>query len=203
MAFQAVPDTAQISHLFTQNGKSVLNAYYARHPGGYDESDLQALADKIDDAFAITFDEDMPPEVSYVKTEVRGLALPNDLVVEQNAGAGVGTHISRSMPNNVTFSIKQFSPFTGRSARGRVYWIGVPTSETTDADENFLKTAYATSIVADVDFIRASINAVGTWEAVLVSRIFEGAKRTTGVTFPWSGSTAVDERIDTRRGRLP
>jgi len=203
MVFQAVPDTVEIDHIFTLNGITVQNVYYAKLPTGYAQADLQAMADKIDAIFLTTYVTEQPPEVAYVKTEVRGLAFINDLVAEQNAGAGVGTHTGAAFPNNVTFSIKKTSGLTGRSARGRTYWIGIPDNEVQVANENLLKVAYAAQIVADVDFVRTEISGVGLFEPVLVSRFLDKVLRSPAVTFAWTGSTNVDLRVDTQRGRLP
>jgi len=203
MAFQAVPDTAEINMIFTMNGVTVQNVFYAERAGGYVQADLQALADKIDTIFAVTWVTEQPDEVFYVKTEVRGLAVENDLVVEQTAGAGQGTHIGVTLPNQVTFACKKFSGLTGRSARGRTYWIGIPGTEVQSSNENLLKQAYADQIVADVDFVRTQIPTVGTWKAVLVSRFADKVKRVTGKTFPWIGTTHVGLVLDTLRPRLP
>lgn len=203
MAFQKVTDTAQIDHIFTQNGETVQNVYYAKRPGGYSQADLQALADVVDAIFLTTYVTEQPPEVTYVRTEVRGLSVENDLTATQNAGTGIGTNAGPSAPNQVTFSIKKASGLTGRSARGRTYWIGVPRTVLDVLNENFVIAAWAASVVADVDFVRNQIETVSLWEAVLVSRFSGGVKRTEGVTFPWVSTLNVDLRVDTLRGRLP
>ncbi len=203
MAFQKVVDTAAVDHIFTLNGVTVQNTHYAKIPGGYNLAALQSVADSIDNIFVDTFQADMPTEVSYVRTDVRGLAVINDLIATQNAGAADGTNIGSALPNNVTFAIKKGSGLTGRSARGRIFWIGIPESELTNANENFLVSTYITSIVADIDLIRTRLDALAGWEAVLVSRFTLGALRSEGKTFPWVTTTNVDARIDTHRGRLP
>jgi len=205
MTFQSVPDVAEIDMIFAFNQVTVQNVFYAKLTGGYVEADLQALADQIDTVFLATWQTEQPVEVSYVKTEVRGLAFPNDIVVEASAGSGVGTASSGTLPNNVSFAIKKTSGLTGRSARGRTFWIGIPRASLDAADENLLLVAFADDIVANVDFVRVSIDTVPVipWAAVLVSRFAESVQRPFGVTFPWAGTTRVGLRIDTQRARLP
>lgn len=203
MAFQKVTDTAAIDHIFTLNGVTVQNTHYAKLPGGYNLAALQTVADSIDTIFVDTFQADMPSEASYVRTDVRGLAVINDLIATQNAGAGAGTHGGDALPNQCTFAIKKGSGLTGRSARGRIFWIGVPDTETQAADENFLVATYAVSIVADIDLIRTRLDSLSGWEAVIVSRFTLGALRSEGKTFPWLTTNNVDLRLDTHRGRLP
>lgn len=203
MAFQSVPDTAQIDIVFTQNSVVMQNSFYAHHPGGYSLANLEALAADIDQAVPVTWLPRMTAECTYLRTDVRGLNSENDLVASDNTNTGPGDDATGPLPNNVTFSIKKMSGLTGRSARGRTYWIGIPKDKPTLADENLLDATYAGLIVSAVDSIRTNINGVGTWEAVLVSRFLNGAKRAFGVTFPWVATTSVNTIIDTMRGRLP
>ncbi len=203
MAFQKVVATAEIDHIFTLNGVLVQNTHYAFLPGGYGLADLQALADKIDLVFPTTFVTEQPPEAIYIRTEVRGLEFENDQVASQGLSNGPGTNGTNTMPNNVTFSIKKSSGLTGRSARGRVFWIGVPNGVIDPVNENLVTGVWAAAVVADIDFIRTQIATVGLWQAVLVSRVKDNLPRTEGKTFPWLSTTNIDLRVDTHRGRLP
>ncbi len=203
MAFQKVTDVVEIDHLFTLNGVGVQNTHYARLPMGYIQTDIQALADAFDLVFPAGMVSDMPSEVTYVRTEVRGLAVPNDITASQNLSSGPGTNAGTTLPNNVTFAIKKTSGLTGRSARGRIFWIGIPETEVKPSNENLLEALYITSIVADLAFMRTTISSVGLWEPVIVSRFTDGAVRPEGVTFPWIGEINVNDRVDTHRGRLP
>ena len=202
MAFQRVPNTAQIEVIYTLNAIPCQNVFYAEFPAGYAVGDLQTLANQIDLQISVSWLAEQPTEAIYVRTEVRGLNAEFDFLVTANANAGPGTHVSQTLPNNVTLSIKKFSGLTGRSARGRCYWIGVPRDQLTAGDENVLEQAYIDLIVADVDFMRTSIDVLAGWSAVLVSRFSNGSLRTEGKLFPWVGSIAVDNRVDTYRPRL-
>lgn len=202
MAFQRVPNTAEIDVIYTLNGINVQNVFYGEFAAGYSLSDLQALADQIDLQVSVSWLPDQPSEANYVRTEVRGLDAEFDLVATQNANAGPGTDIAQTLPNNVTLSIKKSSGLTGRSARGRTYWIGILEDKMDSSNENLLVQAYVDTIVADVDFIRTKTDVLPGWAAVLVSRFSNGVKRTEGKTFPWVTSVAVNNRIDTQRTRL-
>lgn len=202
MPYQRVPNTAEIDVIYALNGVTVQNVFYGEFAAGYSLSDLQTLADQIDLQVSVSWLPDQPPEAVYVRTEVRGLNAEFDFVVSANANAGPGIQATPTLPNNVTFSVKKISGLTGRSARGRSYWIGVPRGQLNTSDENRLISTYVTSIVADIDFIRTKIDVLAGWAAVLVSRFSNGAQRTEGITFPWVGSVAVDDRIDTQRTRM-
>lgn len=203
MAFQAVLDTAGIDIIYSLNAVIVQNGFYAEMPGGYDLIALQALADQVDLQVHGTWKAQQPPEAIYVRTEVRGLALENDQVATQALSTGPGVHTGSALPNQVTFSIKKTSGLTGRSARGRTYWIGVAQNEIQPTNENLIEAVYAALLVAAVGSMRTGIASVGTWEPVLVSRFTGGVQRDFGKTFPWLGEANIDLRVDTNRGRLP
>lgn len=203
MAFQAVTDTVEIDMIFTLNGVAAQNVFYAKKPGGYALPDLVTLATQIDVNWQGNWRTEQPLEAVYVRTEIRGLAVENDISTSNNTSANPGSDISPTLPNNVTFAIKKESGLTGRSARGRTYWIGIPQDKLVAADENTLSAAFIAALVANVDSVRTSINAVALWEPVLVSRFAGGVQRAFGVTFPWISSTNVNVVIDTQRGRLP
>lgn len=202
MAFQPVIDTVEIDMIFTLNGIAAQNVFYAKLVGGYVMADLVALAAQIDVNWQGNWRSEQPLEVTYVKTEVRGLALQNDIATSDNTSTNPGADASAALPNNVTFAIKKESGLTGRSARGRTYWIGIPVNKLQAADENTLTAAYITAIVANVDTVRTSIIAVAGWTPVLVSRFTNKLPRAAGETFPWLTTTNVDNRVDTQRGRM-
>lgn len=201
MAFQSVPSTAEIVIEYSQNGKPLINTLYAEKPGGYDLADLTALAFVVDGNVAAAWLPDQTQDTSYVQTTIRGLEFENDQVVSKNPGAGSGGILSDGLPNNVTIAIKKSSGQTGRSARGRMYWIGIPAEKLT-SNENFVDTAYVTDIVDNMDSMRGSIDG-SVWTPVLVSRFSNGLKRSTGKLFPWISNSAVNEVVDSQRGRLP
>lgn len=202
MAFQAVPDTVEIDMIFTLNGQPAQNVFYAELVGGYVLADLVALATQIDVNWQGNWRTEQPLECSYIRTEVRGLAVQNDISTSDNTSANPGSDPSAALPGNVTFAVKKESGLTGRSARGRTYWVGIPQNKLVGSNENTLTAAYITALVFNVDSVRTSINAVAGWLPVLVSRFTGGVARPTGITFPWISSTNVDIVVDTQRGRL-
>jgi len=204
MAFQPVVDTAAIDIIYTQHGETLQNVFYARLPGGYLLADLVALAAQIDSLIPANWFPEQAVEAVYQRTEVRGLAVQNDLLATDNTSTGPGTNPSGALPNSVTVAIKKESGLTGRSARGRCYWIGVPLGKLLASDENKLAAAYVALVTAAVDAVRTNIPLVGVWEPVLVSRFTNGAARTpAGITFPWISSVAVNDQVDNQRGRMP
>jgi len=200
MAFQSVPNTAEVTILYLQNTEIMANTMHAELATGYDFGDIAALATAVDAAVLAQLRPLMTVDSSYTRTEVRGLDVENDLFDTEDLNNGVGSDAAEGLPNSVTFSIKKESGFTGRSARGRWYFVGMPNNFLA-ANENNVIPADSVAMVAAVEGIRAAIQAT-VWSPVIVSRFTGGAQRPTGVTFPWISVVAVDNFVDTQRRRL-
>ncbi len=200
MAFQSVPETAEIVIAYTGSGANLVNVLAARLTGGYTLPDLEGLAAAVDAIMTSDWLPIQTDDVSYVDTTVRGLESLNDLEAVVNTGAAAGTLAEVGSPGNVTLAVKKLSGFTGRSARGRMYWIGMPRSNLAP-NLNQLDVTAAADIVAAVEALRAAIVAEG-WLAVIVSRISEKVLRDPAVTFTWTSTGSVNIDVDSQRRRL-
>lgn len=200
MAFQSVPETAEVVIRYTMNGESMVNVVHGRIVGGYTLGLLQQLADAVDVAVGLNFKPIQTFDAVYNDTTVRGLEFINDQVAIANVNAGAGSILTAGLPGNATISIKKGSSQTGRSARGRLYWIAMP-RDNLAANDNQFQALDVVAVVAAVDAIRIAIT--GTpWSPVIVSRFSLGLKRPTGVTFFWTTTNAVNDNVDSARGRL-
>ncbi len=203
MAFQKVVDTVEIDVIYDMNLEAVQNSFYASLAGGYSLADLDLLAAAIGVTVSTIWLPAQNADAVYLRTEVRGLAVENDIVSIDSAGAGPGLLGGVPLPNNVTLAVKKSSGFTGRSARGRTYWIGMPQNKLDVANENQVIAPYVVDIIGAVDAVRLSIIAATSWVPVLVSRFAGGVQRSEGKTFPWIATSNVNNVVDTLRGRLP
>jgi hypothetical protein len=200
MAFQAVPDTVEIVVEYTQNGSTMNNVMHAEKVGGYGLVPIQTLAAAVDAAVAASWLPIQTVEAFYTRTTVRGLAVENDIEWTNSVSSGVGGSATAGLPGNVTLSVKKFSALTGRSARGRMYWIGL-TGAMLSPNENVLNAADVVAIETAIEAVRLAIQA-SPFLPVIVSRFTAGAARPVGVTFDWLGSIAVDLNVDSMRTRL-
>lgn len=200
MAFQAVPDTAEIVIEYIGNGTTLNNVLHATLVGGYTLADLTALGVAVDAAIAANWLPIQAVAFGYQKTTIRGLALENDQEVINNTNAGLGLSANAPPPSNATLSIKKASTQTGRSARGRLYWIGMTVNQL-QTNENLFSFAAVTAITAAVEAMRVAITATA-WTPVIVSRFTGGVKRPFGVTFFWANTIAVNDTVDSQRRRL-
>ena len=201
MPFQSVPETVEIDFLYVQNSRTIQMTFYALRPGGYTQSDLDALSSFMDSGVAALWLPIQTVDCTYLRTEVRGLENINDFSSSNGISTAAGGNFDTGLPNQVTYAVQRNSGLTGRSSRGRVFWIGMATTDLS-ADENFLNAADALAVVAAVENMRLRINSLA-WTAVIVSRFTGGVKRPVGETFTWINTLGVDARGDTLRGRLP
>jgi len=200
MAFQPVVDTVEVTVIYTQNLQSVTNTFNAKKPGGYTQTDLTTLAALVDGLVASSLLPVQTADAVYQQTEVRGLAVENDLFALDGTSSGPGAVAISGLPNNVTLSLKKSSIFTGRSARGRWYFIGLTQSDL-DVNENQVVQARVDGAVAAVEALRVGV-LTGPFTPVIVSRFTGGAPRVGGLTFDWVSTTSVNRNVDSQRGRL-
>lgn len=200
MAFQAVPDTVEVTVVYEQNLERITNTFHAKKAGGYDQAAITTLAELVDDLVQTFLLPVMSFNASYEHTEVRGLAVENDLFALNQDGVGPGQDVSEGLPNNVTVSIKKNSGFTGRSARGRWYFVALPSNGLASNENQWLQTTMD-DVLEAVEALRLGV-LTGPWVPVIVSRFTAGAPRPEGVTFDWISSVTVNRNVDSQRGRL-
>ena len=200
MAFQRVPDTAEIVFVYTQNNETLINTVHALRIGGYSLVQITNLAVAMDGVMASDILTEVVDECTYERTEVRGLDTENDFAATVSTSSGPGDLVGPGLPNNVTLAIKRASGLTGRSARGRWFWCGLAASDLA-GDENQINAVNGSQKVSQLEDLRVAIGAAG-WQAVIVSRFTGGAARDPAVTFPWVTTVLVNTAIDSQRGRL-
>jgi len=200
MVFQPVLDAAEAVITYNSHNKQVKNVLHAVQPGGYNLTSLTALANAVDVAVAANFLPEQTADVDYASTLVRGLEFENDQEVLITTSAGPGLIAAQVGPGNVTLAVKKSSALTGRSARGRLFWIGM-SELALEVNSNFVFQSAVDDIVAAVEAVRIAINAT-VWTAVIVSRFTGGVKRATGIPFDWLTTSVVDREVDSQRRRL-
>lgn len=185
---------------YTGHGKTFKNVVHGFLSGGYTLADLTALAVAVDAEVTASWLPAQSLDYLYVSTTVRGLAFENDQEVTVTTGTALGALAAAALPDNVTLAIKKASAFTGRTARGRLYWIGTALTQIS-TNESQYSVVGANTIRDAVDDMRAAITAT-VWQATIVSRFAAGLKRPFGVTTDWIDSVLVDINVDSQRRRL-
>lgn len=200
MAFIPIPNTAQVEYLCRQDNQAVENVlHYFIAAGPPTVSDLEVLAGAAATWWNTALKPLTPTNVSLVGIKVTSLQTNTAPVIEYVTGLPiVGTAGGTALPNNVTVVTRLTTDLRGRSYRGRVYHIGLTT---TQVNGNVLASTFRTSLQA----AWASALVLGTapaWTLCVASRFTNGAPRTTGVKTEVTG-VSVNPTLDSQRRRLP
>lgn len=202
MAFQPVVNTAEFVIQGALQGIPVQNTFYV-------ENTIPWLAEALDDLCEVISDAVLEGMINRLPTQWFGFGVFARDLSSEIAPVGVslglagvpGNSSGAVLPNNCSASFKRSSAFAGRSARGRIYWMGLDAGFLS-ANENFLSGSFTAAAVADLNIITNAITAEG-YANVIVSRYHNGLPRAAGLTTPQTGWAAVTQRVASRRDRLP
>lgn len=197
MPFQDVPDTIEVLVSGTFNGIPWQNTFYYNYVTPPDEEQLGDLLDDLNAVIVADWMELMPANVAVTSLYARDLA--SEVAVQALLGlvGQTGSASGAALPTFNTLAISRRSGFAGRSARGRIFWVGFTESQVSD---NTVDSGVVASIVTALENFDAAANLAG-FTPVIVSRYTGGALRAHGVTFDIQTWFATDTKVDTRRSR--
>jgi len=164
-------------------------------------ADTLAIATALSPVLVASWLPQLPTSYSLVELHQRSLHAENAIERSDAFGVGdVGTQGGTPAPNNVTICASLRTLFTGRSARGRLYWQGLSEAQ---YDENIVSSATLTAIQSAIRDVRDSISSLG-YKWIIVSFFSNGAPRVGGpVKFVIQDAIFTDNVIDSQRRRLP
>lgn len=200
LPFQPVPLAAEVQIRFSVGGQQVENTFNFVSTFGWGQDELDALTHAVDGWVHDTLIPSLGTNMLYTETYARGLREPIEFESVNSFSAGAGTGGACTKPNNVAFAISRRTGRTGRSARGRVFLVGIPDSYY--LDDNHLTTLAASGFANGLEDLDAACLAVG-WTEVVVSRVQAGVRLATALTYPVTQWEAVDTIVDSQRRRLP
>lgn len=199
MPFIPIPNTMKVSLEYTLNGQLVVNVYHVEWPEPIITANLTAIAAVFANWWSVNMRQNFVTSMVLDRIVATDMGEAEGVQISYVTGLPQGGNIAGApMPNNVAVVTSLRSSFSGRSRRGRKYWAGLVNTEVTD---NFIGSALAAAIVADMVSLESAIDAAGG-NLVVASLFSEGAPRTTGVVTTVQTFT-TDLRIDTQRRRLP
>jgi len=199
MAFVPFPNGALVEIRGTQNGEVCEMTMGVVFPTAYDIDDLESLASVVDDWASDNLVNNMGTDANYAGVNVRGLSSSVDLEAFDDTNAGAGEAGVGSASANVAVVATKLSGLTGRSARGRMYFWGIPLTYFTDI--RHISSAAQTAYNVACDNLLTAINANG-WTPVIISRQHNGVALSTAVGYTVLDLLVRDTRIDSQRGRL-
>jgi len=201
MAFVPFPSTVMASVRELWLGQEVENTLYFDYDGVPSGADVSEVASHLLTYWTATM---MP--LQSVTTQLLGVYAKSlaaevaPIAFASPAGTVNGSVSGQSCPSNVSVAVSFRSGFSGRSGRGRNYWIGLPEglvdgNVIADSLLNNIRLAYEGMIGAD------AVTTGATW--VIASRFHDNAERLTGTTFGVESVTYSNNTVDSMRRRLP
>lgn len=200
MPFQPIPNVASVEIRYDMpDAVRAENRIFFLQPAGYTLATVQALAQIVDNWVGTLWVGNMPTAVSYRETFVRGHTMEEDVQAVNNDGAGPGLINSPILPNEVSFAIKFETGLTGRSARGRMYVVGLTEQDVTG---NLISVTRANQMVDNINTLFATAQA-SNWIPVVVQRVNNGVVLPAGIPRPIVEVGFTDLIVDSQRGRKP
>lgn len=202
MAFQRAAFCASAEILYTYSTKVVQNTLNFQYQLGlYDQAKLNTLSDQVDQIVHSNFKSLISLGMTYLRTEVRGLNDENDLTSVNADNTGLCTAAGTQLPLNVTFCLKLGTGFTGKSARGRFYTVGMQDGHLNSGNKLTVTTTYRDAWVAALNAMKSAC-ALLSWNLVIVSRWHNNVKREEALVKNVTTISYANIDVDSQRGRL-
>lgn len=200
MAFQPVPDTARVYVRWIGNAQPAAWRWHFTAAAPYTQADLDTLTGGIDAVIHTIFKPIISTNYVYTETYARGLNTEFDLESTSSANAGSGGNgAGTNLTNQTSFVASLRTGFTGRSARGRCYALGLR-----NGDSASPRQASSTYVANWVDALADMIDAIDAlgWAMSIVQFFSDGAPLPTGVPRLVTEVLASNLNLDTQRRRV-
>lgn len=201
MPFVPAPNIVQVQIRATKDSQFVENRIHVNCFHEPTAADLALIAGGVETAVRTSWVDDLPGDVTLREVYVKSLHEENGIEFTaafptNTTGAVVGD----PLPNHVTACISLRSGQVGRSARGRMYWLGLTEPQ---VQGNNLTASTMAALVVDVNEVyNVFFNNGFRW--VIVSYQSGGIPRPGGpVYFIVNGIIFTDSTVDSQRRRLP
>lgn len=199
MAFQSVPNTVKAELTFRINGIPAQNVLYFKRSSAYNQGHLDALAAALNTFCVDNYLTGMGSNTTFTEVLVTGQNVQNDIFAQSAVDAGTAGSAGSPTAANVTKAFTLRSGLTGRSARGRMYFIGM--TQAMLSNSQLVAQSWVDDVIDLLDLLKTIVEALG-WIWVIVSRFANGVKRTTAETFAVTSYGTSDLTIDNLGRRL-
>lgn len=197
--FVPVPNVIQLRVQATYLDQPVENVFHALAvEAPYNAAGAINLATAVRDTWVASV---LPPlNINYICQQVRAIGQGSETdfsVTVPFVGAPAGSNATEPMSGQSAFVLTARTNKRGPWNRGRSYLAGLSDSE---CEGNFVSQAFANAALAGYQAVRATIVATG-YVPVVVSREYQGAPRTIGLSELLTLWNVRSLRIRTQRGR--
>lgn len=200
MAFIPVPNVIMGELFMTLDSQRIENTLYFETPSAPTVSNLATVNSIVANLWILGLAPLLSQDITGVATKATDLTSAISPASEVTFGSPVSGSVGQeSMPGNVALCVSFRTLFRGRSARGRNYVAGIPTTALT---LNTFSSVFTDAVIEAYQDMSAAADSEGlNW--CVVSRYTGGAPRTEGVAFTINTVRVVDLIADSQRRRLP
>lgn len=199
MAFIPAPASAKIEVRFNWDSQLVENVFHCLVTDPLTSAQASSIFGVVDNWVKVTLRPRQVNNVTYREVQITGLAAQDSPRFIFSGDGLVGTNTGSRLPNQNTVAVKAGTGFGGRSARGRVFHIGLSGTQVTG---NLLSTAETTALISTYNALMTSMTTAG-FPIHVLSYYHNLAPRTAAVQYPITGYTMVDSIVDSQRRRMP
>lgn len=202
LAFIPVPNCAQVSIRFQQDGQLVENVFdvVASNTGDpMSQLDADNIFEVVDDWVKNTLREYQHGSVVYREMAIRDRSSAGGATYVYPGDNGTGTAGGDAMPNEVSFALKKNIAGASSNHAGRFYHIGLNNVQTTG---NIVENVAVSNLVAAYNFLRTQLSAANY--PLMVASLYENnVPRTSGILYFVTSISVADAILDSQRRRGP
>lgn len=201
MAFIPTADTVKVCLKYNSNGQVACNVFNVDVGDEPNVSSMTTLGALV----KLWWDTYVKP-ITHLSTSLQQIELydissaNDDGIVYTTGLPSAGTLGGGPMPNNVSVVTKLLTGLTGRSRRGRKYFVGISDSSIATGRQTITST-FQTALATAWNELLDALIAEG-FNLVITSLISQGAPRTSGLNTFVTGFT-TNLTLDSMRRRLP
>jgi len=199
VAFIPAPDCALVEVIGNQSGQPCEFTFAVQHSGAYDLANMVALAGAVDGWYNDNLLSSLPSSVTYEGVTVRGLSSEVDLRYDLSEPLPGLDTVNDPFPAQVALCVTKRTGFTGRSARGRMYFWGI--NSQFRLDDRHIDDAGMSGYGDTLDPLVTAVAGAG-WAVGVLSYQTAGAPRVTALFTLLDHFQIRDNRLDTQRRRL-
>lgn len=203
MAFIPAPQVAEFVTRFTNFAAAeMVNVYNVVHSAtSWTVEELTEVAEAIEAWETASARPWRTSAVSLFRISCRDISTQFGNILEYDVVPAISGQLAGlPLPNNVTFCVSYRTTLSGRSNRGRHYWIGLNETQVTG---DTIGGDHANGIRDALRTLNQTVLGALGCQLCIVSRQVNGVARTTAQVTNVSNIFYTDTLIDTQRRRLP
>lgn len=206
MPFQPCPNTAEIRIQGVLHGQTVENVMHCRVSASPTQADLDTIRDTVNDWVLGVYSAHLSNMLGWVQIIVTDLNTASGLQSVQSLAGDSATVDGDVKTNQDTFAVKLLTGHRGRSFRGRVYVLAVPSGyyDTANTLNPLNSAAYVNlfnSLKTDLAAVSFPLGVLSRYSGVDSSH--KPIPRAAGLLTDVTSVASTDNIVDSQNRRLP